>query len=50
MLWIFAMLAIGAAIISWILQRPRSRGLDYLGTMSARWIADERAASHDGLR
>jgi hypothetical protein len=50
MLWIFGTLAIGAAIIPWILRRPKSSALDHLGTMSARWIAEERSASHDGLR
>ena len=50
MLWIGATLAIGAGLILRILRRRKSSGLDYLGTVSQRWIADERASSHDGLR
>jgi LPXTG-motif cell wall-anchored protein len=51
MLLIGATLAIGAGTVLWILRRRRkSSSLDYLGTVSPRWIADERASSHDGLR
>jgi hypothetical protein len=45
-----AMLAIGAVIMLRRLRRRTSTGLDDLGTVSRRWIAEERAASHDGLR
>jgi hypothetical protein len=50
MLLIGTTLAIGAGITRWMLRRRQSRGLDYPGTVSPRWIADERAASDDGLR
>jgi len=39
-----------AVILLWILRRRKSNSLDYLGAVSQRWIADERASSRDGLR
>jgi hypothetical protein len=50
MLVIGATLAIGAMILLRVLRRRKSNGLEYLGAVSPRWIAEERAASHDGLR
>lgn len=50
LLLIGATLAIGAVIILRVLRRRKSSDLDYLGAVSPRWIAEERAASHDGLR
>jgi hypothetical protein len=50
MLWILATLMIGVVAVLWILRRRRSNGLDSLGAVSQRWIADERASSRDGLR
>lgn len=43
-------IAIGAVIMLRILRRRKSNDLDSLGAVSPRWIAEERAASHDGLR
>jgi hypothetical protein len=43
-------IAIGAVIMLRILRRRKSNDLDSLGAVSSRWIAEERAASHDGLR
>jgi hypothetical protein len=40
----------GVVIVLWILRRRKSNGLDSLGTVSPRWIADERAASRNDLR
>jgi uncharacterized protein (TIGR03382 family) len=45
-----ATLVLGAVIGVWILRRRKSTDLDALGVVSQRWIADERASSHDGLR
>jgi hypothetical protein len=50
LLFIVGAAVTGAMIVLWILRRRKSNSLDYLGTVSQRWIADERASSHDGLR
>jgi hypothetical protein len=50
MFFILPAVVTSAAILLWIVRRRQSNGLDYLGTVSQRWIADERASSHDGLR
>jgi hypothetical protein len=49
-LLIVAAIVASAVTILWIRRRRNSNGLDYLGTVSQRWISDERASSHDGLR
>jgi hypothetical protein len=43
-------IAIGVVIMLRILWRRRANDLESLGAVSPRWIAEERAASHDGLR
>ena len=43
-------LAIGAVIMLRVLRRRKLTDLDSLGAVSRSWIAQERAASHDGLR
>lgn len=50
MLLTAATLVLGVVITLWILRRRKSNGLDSLGTVSPRWIADERAASRNELR
>ena len=50
MLFIAATVVSVVVIILWLLRRRKSKGLDYLGVVSQRWIADERSSSHDGLR
>ena len=50
MLPIVAAIVIGVVLLLWILRGRKSKGLDYLGVVSQRWIADERASSRDGLR
>jgi SNF family Na+-dependent transporter len=50
MLWIVATVVIGAVILFALFRVGRSTGLDSLGAVSQRWIANERASSHDGLR
>ena len=37
---------LSAAILLWIFRRRKTHGLEYLGTVSQRWIADERASSY----
>jgi len=49
-LLIVAAVVTSAVTLLWIRRHRNSNGLDYLGTVSQRWIADERASSHDGLR
>jgi hypothetical protein len=43
-------IAIGAVIMLRILWRRKWNDLDALGAVSPRWIAEQRAASHEGLR
>lgn len=50
MLLTVATLFLGVVISLWVLLRRKSSGLDSLGAVSQRWIADERASSRDGLR
>lgn len=50
MLFVVCAVVAGAFVVLWMLRRRASHSLDYLGTVSQRWIADERASSHDGLR
>ena len=47
MLWIIAILVICAVILFVLFRVGRSNGLDSLGVVSQRWIADERAASRN---
>jgi preprotein translocase subunit SecG len=50
MLWILTAVVIGAVILFVLFRAGRSTGLDSLGAVSQRWIADERSSSHNDLR
>lgn len=50
MLWIVAIVVVGVVILYALLRAGRTKGLDSLGAVSQRWIADERAASRNDAR
>jgi hypothetical protein len=50
MLWIVASVVIAVVILFALFRARRSTGLDALGAVSPRWIADERTSSHDDRR
>jgi hypothetical protein len=45
--WIIAIVVLCAVIFFVLVRVGRSKGLDSLGAVSQRWIADERAASRN---
>jgi hypothetical protein len=47
MLFIAAAAVVSSVIILALMRARRSRGLDYLGVVSERWIAEQRGSSYD---